>query len=228
MAFTFIATAEYNLNISNSATCDKPTGTVDNDIMFALVEHYSDFANSVPSGWTSLGQNTTAGGQTQELFWKLASSEGANYTWGTANSARFRVIIATYRGGFDTTDPIDQFSNTAYSDGGANAPLIRAASVNATSANSPCIHWGIIVRALDTSFTPPTSPVTFNEDFDSWNTLPDFANCISSAVLTSSGATGDVDAVASVGVSNTKHAFMVVLNPSGSTPSANTGFFAFM
>lgn len=228
MAFTFIATAEYNSNSSNSATCDKPTGTVDNDIMFALVEHYSDLANSVPSGWTSLGQNTMAGGQTQELFWKIAASEGSNYTWGTTNSARFRVIIATYRGGFDTTNPIDQFSNTAFTSGGGGGTFVRAASVNATAANSPCIHWGIVARSLDTSFTPPTAPETFDEDYDSWNTLPDYANIISSAVLTSSGATGDVDAISSVSLSTTKHAFMVVLNPSGSTPSANTGFFGFM
>lgn len=224
MAFAPVATAEYNSSSSNSGNPSKPTGTVDNDIMFALVMHESEYSNSVPSGWTSLGQGTTGALGLVELFWKLAASEGASYTWGFTSADKLRILIGTYRDGFDLVTPIDVVSNTAYT---TSNTTCRAASMTVAAANSPIIYFGSLKRTLATTYTPPTTPTTFTEDYDGGSTAPDFFNEIASVVWSGSGATGDMDGTMSASLAN-KHAFAVALKPTGGGGGTNTGFFGLM
>lgn len=223
MAFAFVATAELNSSSSSSGVCNKPTGTVDDDIMFALVMHETEYSNSVPSGWTSLGQNTTGALGLVELFWKKAASEGTSWTWGFATANKLRVLVVTYRDGFDLTTPIDVTSNTAYT---TSNTTCRAASMSVAAANSPIIYFGALKRTVATTYTPPTTPTTLNEDYDGGSTLPDFFNEIASVVWSGSGATGDIDATMSVSLT-TKHAFAVALKPASGAAS-NSNFLLFM
>lgn len=213
---TFIATAEYNSSSSNSGVCPVPTGTVDGDITFYVVCHYSEFANATPSGLTQVSgaQQTTGGGHRMELFYRVANSEPASYTFPFTTANRLRVIAVTYRGGFSLSNPIDAVSNTAYA---SNNTIVRAASFNVTAPNSHIIYFGIVARALTGSITAPTQLGGFTQDYESWNTTPDFDNHIASTVWTGSGATGDIDGTYSANQSTSKHAFAVSLTPGVST-----------
>lgn len=219
-------TAEVNSTTANSGTCNTPTGTVDGDIMFALVQHRTVYSDSAPSGWTLLGQGS--GGANNgffELWYKVANSEGANHTWGFPATERVRVLIATYEGGFfDTGSPIDVVSSTPYTTSNTNA---RAASMTVANANSPLFFFACVFRTVATTFTAPTVPTTFTEDYDGGSTSPDMWNEVASCEWSGSGATGDIDGTISVSI-GTKHAFAVALNPSSGGPTSRPGFFAFM
>ena len=66
----------------------KPSGTVDGDLLIAV---FGSLDNSVQtlSGWTSIVVGNSGGGGTTsstQSFYKIASSEGSDYTW-TVNSS---------------------------------------------------------------------------------------------------------------------------------------------
>lgn len=228
-AITFINVAHYNSASSSSGTCNKPTNTAENDIMFAWIglrNTYGYVINSVPSGWTLLGSQT-ANSDKYYLYYKVAgSSEPSSYTWGTSGLTKFAITIATYRGGFNTSDPIDVVSNTSYR---TSDTINRAASMNVTSANSPLLFFAGSYNTSTHSYTKPSVPTSdWVEDYDGWNTNPDFAREICSMTWSGSGATGNIDATISVSLT-TKHAFAVALKPipttilgSGTDPSNST------
>jgi hypothetical protein len=211
MAFAFVAAAHYDSSASTSAVVTKPTGTTDNDILFALVKRTDGTdPTTVPTGWASLGKQVAGGNPTTNwLYWKLAASEGANYTWEWAGALRTGVTIATYRDGFDTADPIDVVSNTSYT---TSDTTVRAASMAVAAANSAIIFFGSAHQSSTQTFTPPTVTTTFAEDVDTWDSGSRFAREVASVVWTGSGATGDMDATYSATATD-KIAFAVALNP---------------
>ena len=208
---SFIAVTNYSNASTNSAVVNVPTGTADNDIMFALIRQ-NTAPNSVPSGWAALGDGTGLGGPgaVVSLYYKVASSEPADYTWGFAGAARTGFSVATYRGGFDTADPIDVVSDTTYQ---TSDTTVRAAGMTVTAANSPLIFFGGAHFTSSQTYTPATVPDTFVEDVDTWDADSRFARHIASVVWSGSGATGDMDATVSSATTD-KTAFAVALNPS--------------
>lgn len=221
MAFAFVASTTSDTSTGTSITINKPTGTVDDDLMFAFLYSNTALTNSVPSGWTLAGNNNTAGAICA-LYYKKASSEGASYNWGWAGSQAKKVIIVTYRGGFNLTTPIDVVSNASYT---TNNTTLRADTMTVTKANSPLIFFGGVDTGSSTTSTPPTVPTTFAEDYDNWNTTPQKLMTVASVVWTGSGATGNIDAT--ISASNTgKHAFAVALNPNSYSIVADQGSYA--
>ena len=210
---TFIASATAESAAATGVTCSKPTGTAENDIMIALVQRYqTEEAVTVPSGWTLIDtEQYGAGARMGYLYYKVAGgSEGADYTWDYTNSVRIKIDIATYRGGFDTADPIDAYINTNYAD---SDTTLRAYSVTATAADSPLLFiGGGTISNVSTTCTAPPSPSGFSEDVDSYSTTSDFLAVFYSMTLSGSGATGDMDATTSETLSY-KGAFSLVLNP---------------
>lgn len=212
MAFAFINSATVESASTNSAVCNKPTNTAQDDIMFALVSQGSagGYSNAVPSGWTSLGQNNS--GNFNQLFYKVAGgSEGASYTWGFAGSQQTKVTIVTYRDGFVVANPIDVVSNTPYT---TDNTAFQAASMTVTQANSPLIFFATGRKTTAITYTKPSVPTTgWVEDYDGGSEDPDIWVEICSMVWSGSGATGVMEATgsASPDVGN-KHAFAVALN----------------
>ena len=215
----FINAAHYDSAGSTTAVVNKPTNTADNDIMFALIRrNIIAEPTTVPTGWTLIGNREDATyNQEYWLYWKLAASEGANYTWEWADAARICATIVTYRDGFNTADPIDVVSNTPYVD---NNTTVRSATMTVSAANSPLVNFANGYGGSEITFTKPSMPTTDwveNIDFGSVD-----SRCwreICSMVWTGSGATGDIDATASLSL-DAKHGFAVGLNPAaGGQPS---------
>lgn len=202
MSFDLVGNAA-NGGSTNSVTVDKPTGTQEGDIMFALATRGDNKAepNSTPSGWTRLAYKQGVWDY-YGLYYKVAgASEPSDYTWGWSSSSKVTVVVAAYRGGFDGADPIDTYSSTAYTSGDN---ICRAASVTVSSDDSPLL-W-VAGACVSTSFSLPNG---FTEDADS--TFKAQAGAIGHKVV-DAGATGNLDGTFGT-VSTYKHAFAVALNP---------------
>lgn len=214
MAISFINYSEYNSASSSSAIINKPTWTLDWDIMFALANcnQWVEVIFTPPSGWTKLWDQVwlETTGQYYSLYYRIASSEWTDYTWTTNVDAQMRIVNITYRWWFDTADPIDVVSNTSYT---TNNNINRAASMTVSAVNSPLIFFATIYSTSSKTFTKPSVPTTdWIEDLDSGSTVSDYWSEICSMTWTSSWATDDMDAT----MSQTwafKHAFAVALNP---------------
>lgn len=205
MAFSFVASSFIDSDSLTTLVINKPTGTVDDDIMFTIIHRPSSWApTSVPSWWTSLWTQTN-----YYLYYRKASSEWASYSWGFSWSVRTGIALWSFRWWFNLTTPIDVTSNTTYTTNNTNC---RAASMTVTNTNSPIIFLWTWFRTASLTFTPPTSPSTFTEHYDWWSTLWDCWFEIASMVWSWSWSTGDIDAIMSTSMS-TKHAFAVALVP---------------
>lgn len=214
MAFT--ARTETYVNVSSlttpfNITVTKPTGTVDGDILFVWIGWYAAVTiDSVPSGWNLLGQYI-ANTDRYALYYKVASSEGANWVWSFTATAKVRAVCSCYTSGdFNASDPIDVVSNTAYRTSDANC---RAASMTVALVNSPLIYWGGCYSTASKTYTKPSVPTTgWVEDDDAGSTTPDFWTEVCSFIWSGSGATGIMSATISAALI-TKHAFAVALKP---------------
>jgi Tfp pilus assembly protein PilV len=203
----------YNSSGSNSAVVSKPTGVVQNDIMFAYIGHSnaSDRLNSIPSGWTLVAKNDN-GNNHQALYYKVAGpSEPTSYTFGLSASVRVGVSISAWRGGFDTINPIDVVSNTQYI---TNNTTYRATSLNLTYANENVFMFPSVITSGSRTFTAPTTQGGgWTEDYNFGNASSQFSRSEFHKVISSSGATGVIDSIGSVAGTTNKHAFAVGLKP---------------
>lgn len=204
--------AEYNTNTSgtDNLTLNKPTGTVDGDIIFAIFySQYSDPAvnsGSIPSGWTKLTSSTTANGPglgtyKVSVFYKIASSEPSDYTWyWYTNMTKWGQNI-TYRGGFNPTNPVLNTSKTAYT---TSNTTNRAASFAVDKENSTLVFIGL--NGESATATPPSG---FTEHYDG---NPYLYIQHATKVNIGSGFTGDIDATLSAS-GTAKLALCIALNP---------------
>lgn len=204
----FIAAAHADTNTTATLTVNVPTGTQDGDIIFAYLKGTAPF--TPPSGWTHLADTLDAStGNTHALYYRIASSEPASYDWTANSGSRYGVTHATFRDGFDTSDPIDVVSDTGYV---VNNATLRAASMVVSAVDSPLIFFGGFHLSAVQTISPATNPATFAEHVDTWNSSSRFGREIASVTWSGSGATGDMDATISVATVS-KHAFAVALNP---------------
>ncbi len=89
----FVATASSSSQTGTSMTINKPTGTVDGDLMIAYFSGaVTGNTMTTLAGWTAISQLNT--NDQSHFFYKIASSEGSNYTW-THWNANNNVIIGT-------------------------------------------------------------------------------------------------------------------------------------
>lgn len=205
-------------------TINKATGVVDGDIMFMFLAIYiatPPTVDSVPSGWTLVATNTTAYSRWY-LYYKIASSEGTNYTWSLTASCKYYALNIAYSSGdFDvqSIDDITAISNTLY---GTAGTAVRAASMSVPAANSPLVYFGAVTSSSSRTFTKPSVPTSdWVEDADEGHLTPDLWLTIGSMVWTGSGATGDMDIACSESITTNKHAFAVALKPEGLSGAAD-------
>lgn len=86
--------AGFGTSAAASVTINKPTGVLDGDLMIALI---GGNPSSGPAGWTSLANASVASPMGPvNLYWKIASSEGASYTFSFSSTwwSKAATIIA--------------------------------------------------------------------------------------------------------------------------------------
>lgn len=204
MAIAFRAKAEAAAATS-SVTIDKPTGTVDNDVMLAVIWSNRTSITTL-AGWTLLASENVFSSLVA-VYWKRASSEGANYTWSSSSAAVMVGTIASYSGVLQGATPVVAFSDTAYV---TDDTTLRAASVTCVGVNNLLVHVGCAYATSAITVTPPTD---FTERVDYYpGTDYDRAIYISDLTQAAAGASGAKDATLSASTA-VKHAFLVALGP---------------
>lgn len=64
-----------------TVTITKPTGTINNDTMVAVLSGYNPVTLTAPSGWLLIANTNDAAGLYSWVYQKKAASEGASYVW---------------------------------------------------------------------------------------------------------------------------------------------------
>lgn len=103
MPYSFIAVASVTA-AAEDLVIPKPTGTIEFDLMVAVIQGTSTVAYTLPSGWTIIGPNPTS---PTRAFKIAGASEPANYTFGGGNAGIDLAAIVTYRGGKKTIPILD-------------------------------------------------------------------------------------------------------------------------
>ncbi len=204
--------------VAGTVTITKPSGTVDNDYMVALLSADGGSRTiTAPTGWTSLGvvQKATGDGQTARVFGKKASSEGASYDFTFDGGAGGGTIVSY--SGVDTTTAIDVASSTNSGVGSTSPTTVTGTGVT-TATDHAMVLW---LAAADQGANHPISaayapPSGFTERVDyggggemDWTTIS-----VAEKEFAATGATGDQSGTfTSSASSHGWIAFLVALRP---------------
>ena len=106
MAIAFRSEAHNNTAGATSLVVTKPAGTVDDDLLLAVLILEGGTSPTAPAGWTALhAPEGGATGQAFATFWKVADGEGADFTFGWTGSNPASAAVLAYSG-VDVDDPI--------------------------------------------------------------------------------------------------------------------------
>ena len=171
---TFVA-AETARNGGSDLVIDKPAGTVDGDILLAIIAG-GLAPTSAPAGW-SLIETQEGASPSLYAYIKAASSEGADYTWGGVNTHCGAIL--TFRGASAT---IDVDGSGTFS--GVTNP--SAPSVTTTGTNRVVIA----AQANNDSGNPASAPSGMTEHADLSDGSGNSSLSVATVVQPSSGASG--------------------------------------
>lgn len=127
-------------------TCPTPAGTVDDDVMLAtLMNDWGAHTALSAAGWTQIESvNEVTDAVHLKVFAKVASSEGANQTFGTVSPADSTAGIVTLRGvdasfgsWFSADASLSQAAPSLSSSGSILVTIIGASGPNATVSWMP-------------------------------------------------------------------------------------------
>lgn len=131
MTITFVDDAQtVNGTAGTSCVVTKPTGTVDDHVMLAVVAINTNGAITPPAGWTEI--DTAVDGNSRMTAWyRVADSEGTDYTF-TFASSRNWGWIGSYAGvdiALVIEDPLHVHTNQGFKDSNG-ADAVGPSSVN--------------------------------------------------------------------------------------------------
>lgn len=113
MSVIAIESTSTNTVDATTIAIDTPSGTVDGDLLVAVVGHLETDTNfsTIPSGWTSITTADPSFGYLQ-AWYRIASSEGSSYTWGWSGSATKAGGIIFRLSGYEPSPTITSASDT--------------------------------------------------------------------------------------------------------------------
>lgn len=197
IALRQVATATVDRAIT--LTINKPTGTVQDDIMAACIVvrgHQSYAMAGVPTGWTEIVKDNGTLDNTEVFaYYKVAgASEPANYTWTTT----FDIYdiaggIVSYSGG-NTAAPINASAVTT---------TAASATVNAPSITTTVNGCQLVFFAGIRGANSATPPAGYAEQWDV-NSGGDYKACCEMAHVNqaTAGVTGAITATAATAADN--------------------------
>lgn len=200
-----IATAQ-NKATTTALTVTKPTGTVDGDLMVAMVCAAGAVTWTPPAGWSTATSSSASTDNSTCIFWKLAASEGASYAFALSASNAASGLICTFRNA---------------SMGFAGATVANTTTTQVVAQMNIPQPGGLLLgfgtsSAANCNWTPPSGMSTIAADSDKFTT-PSF-EAFSQARLP--GATGTRTFVESnVGTHAAVLVFLTPANFSPPTPS---------
>lgn len=138
---------------ASSLAVSLPSGTVEGDVMVALVSLRGNRTITAPSGWSSVLRTDNSSGSNirQQLFVKVATgAEPASFTFSFSGSERCAVAVLSYRG-VDSGAPVDAVGGQANT---ASSSSVTAPSITATVANARIVGFFAIANGNATLTAP--------------------------------------------------------------------------
>src|SRR4030095_227044 len=154
MSIAFRSYAEKTSSTTSNTTIAKPSGTTDGDVLLAAISADEAAVIGPPAGWTEDASSgitwSTSGARRIWLYYKVASSEGADWQWTHALYGTWGIVGA-WSGG-DTGTPNDAAATS--NSGGSDTSVI---ATGLTTATSNAMHVIIWTNQTDTgSITTPS------------------------------------------------------------------------
>lgn len=216
MAIAYRSSSNANNGATTTLVVTKPSGVIDNDVMLAFV--YANDPNSAITtlaGWTKIRElSATVGNYTanHSAYYKVASSEGASYTWAfPSGSTRASVVISAFTG-VDTSDVVDVENGQGNDDAaGFVAPTITTTGDNKMLIYGTCRDDGVV-----SNYSAMPSGMT-----QAINVSSAGAQCIAYEAFATAGATGTRTATHSAGGKG-NGSFLIALNTESASPTTTT------
>lgn len=189
MAISF-QTEAHSTSLDTTTVVTKPTGTTDGDLLIVGVYRSGvDDVNSVPSGWTLIHTDGSGGGEKLWTYYKIASSEGASWTWGWDGSNTNKGWYALRFDGHDATTPIDTNAIATVTNDGTPS---FANTVTPTIANCMLV-FSVLARQDSSSGTSGYAVTTDNPTWtERLDTTSSSVTCaVATADRTATSATGN-------------------------------------
>ncbi|MGH7313504.1 MAG: PQQ-binding-like beta-propeller repeat protein [Candidatus Rokuibacteriota bacterium] len=179
-----------------SLTVNKPTGTIQNDVMIASVAVRPHTVTiTPPAGWTLVRRmdNANATANALAVYRKLAAaSEPASYTWTLSTHTGATAGIQSFAG-VDTTTPIDVENGQNTPNGTSHA----TPTVSTTMANTMLVTSHGISNPGPNHWTPPTGMTEAFDDYGGMEAIG--GNYVVQAAAGPTGAKSAASAVSDVG-----------------------------
>lgn len=169
MAFPQVeATSSYSTDSQDTThVIGIPTGTVDGDVLVAIFAGTGTPSHSPPASWTTLLQPTST--FRTSVHWKIASSEGADFTITTSTGTRASARVFRISGATSVEADVGSGSDTAAPDPPSLTPswgsqdtlwiaVVGALWVNNLSVTAPTNYANVLSR--NTQFIETGAVVT--------------------------------------------------------------------
>ena len=214
MALSFVAqaTAGSALPADGTVTVSKPTGTTNGDVMFAFITTNADGTLSTPSGWTLISTMQIRTGELSGCYYRVASSEPAEYTFTDTGSTMGAGII-TLRGQNTTVIDVAAVVGTQVTSGTS----IVADSVTTATDGAWLVCW-YGGRGVNT-YSQPTG---MTERYDFADGLTTYSQAVDTQEIALAGATGTRTTTTSGAISLGARAISFGVRPAASAPAAPT------
>lgn len=199
-----------------NATGDRPTGTVDGDLLIAFVLIATGTTVSgVPSGWNLEDNTGNAAGCRVVTYTKIASSEPATWTW-TLNTATNNAVHVLRIDGHDPTTYVNVDGGQANDSASTS---VVAPSVTTTKDNCLLIFAG----GINANATQ-TAPGSMTEVTDALGGGSARALETAQQALGAAGATGTRTSTASASAVNVGYLIAIAPPPAASSASLLMAF----
>lgn len=133
MTIALVGTPTTNTTLGGTTvTTNVPAGVVNNHVLLAMATFSGGSGTSVtpPAGWTQVLRRDDGTTASMVIYYHVANSEPANYTWTASAAVQIAVTIIAYSG-VDTAAPID----TSNSQVNASSTTVTAPSITLASPN---------------------------------------------------------------------------------------------
>ena len=187
--------------IAKNLTIPVPDEVQTGDVMLAVVDVKAVPTVGTPAGWTLVSNTVNGSSMRQLVYWRVAGSEPAGYTWSYGEGRAASGAILAYSG-VSTTNPVQAFSA-----GTGATTAITAPSV--TSAVAGAMIVGAFGINADSTIAPPAGMTERGEIVSATRLRTE----VSDVVLSAAGPTGTKIATAATPAANVGQ--LIALRPSG-------------
>lgn len=164
MAYSYRSNSSQGQASGGALTVNAPSGLTNGDLIIVL-----GYLESDTNSWSSVGTGFTeatgaaianTGAFRQNVWWKIASGEGASWTWTPTTNAWRAVVVVCLSGGSGSGERVDATSSGQ----GDAASSVTIAGVTTTAANDCLAAFAVNWQGTTWSITSSETGLTKRVD----------------------------------------------------------------